>query len=447
MLGYVVFRVRETSEKNEFVVLNTEQNKYNCYSEKRAKEILIAELERSKKINIREWILTVLPEYQDRKFNVRAILSMWFDEEYILVDSMGYKPCSERVFVDTDKKYFNSYSLSSLESDMSVPAMYDSVNPDISSWSDIHALIYNLCGKSDDYTIYFTKWLAWQVQNPLHRLPTSIVFQGEPGTGKTKFCELVLGRIFGSNFTEISQVDLDSQFNSFVYGKRMIVADEVIQSISSSVASNKLKSYVSNEYVSVNRKFFDTQYLRNYSHWIFCTNNLQALRIERFDRRYSVFKSRKLLDGTGLIQNLLDHPEQVNSFYRYLLELEVSFGEVSVPLETEARENLISLSKNSVEHFADAVVESGSISELYQDVKSCDDYTHLEKSTLPDGDYLKVSSAYAVYVLFCRVNGFRSTLTRHKFTRTLHFLGHGLRVCRVGDNVHRTISDVRCENV
>lgn len=407
---YKIFRLQELKESDEFLLYHTERKHYHQFNYKRLIEILIKKL--SKEIKLLEFC----QDFTNKGYDVikkRAIdpkiliFETIVNEEYELIDNLNYKPNDELIFEEDGKFYFNTYKKSKLLSE-------NMKDRDI-KFPLIKKLIDNLVSNNEKESEYLIKWIAWQIQNPLKRLPTSIILQGEPGTGKTKFCELVLKPIFENNFCEIGQSDINKEYNDYILGKQLIVANEVIHNDNKYLVPDKLKNYVTDEYLSINRKFKDTIYVRNYSQWIFVTNNQIPLKIERGDRRYSVFQSKKLLNGRNLIKSLIEkHDIEIRNFIHYLKTLEVNYDEIDSPIENEAKEDLIKASYNSVQEFYHYIIDDlGGIDKISENFNV--DINILNKL---DKNFIITNDLFKVYCLYCQDVGYSPSSKTH-FTRTL----------------------------
>ena len=421
--GFKIFRLRGAKESDEFLLYYKELKMYYQYSKKRLVDVLNSELS-ANGIDYLDFARTEMKESDQTK--PFELLFRWVSQETIIIDNLGYKPVDSLVFTDSNKKYFNLYEVSKLLERNDIQEK---------DWSLIKELILNLVGGNQSEFDYFVSWIAWQVQNPLERMPTSIILQGEHGTGKTKFCELVLKNIFGNNFCEIGQTDINSDYNEFILGKQLIVANEVIHNDNKFLIPDKLKNYVTDEYLSINRKFKDTIYIRNYSQWIFVTNNDMPLKIETGDRRYSVFKSKKLVDGFQFMNKLLeDLDNQLEGFLFHLNHIELDYETVSVPVSNEAKLDLIRLSQNSVEEFIDHIKFIGGIENIDPSL----DYTNFFSST-SNGVGIFTDVFYQLYLKYCFQTGIKHTFTRRNFTHQLKKLGLTDSTTKIENKTQRII--------
>jgi phage/plasmid-associated DNA primase len=416
--GFRVFRLREAKEVDEFLLYNCNSKSYNQYSMKRVVSILMRELIDSG-VDLIQFVKDIIGD--DKKAKVNLFIENLIMDEYVLIDNIGYQPSDDVLYIEDEKKFFNTYKKTKI--------LEEYVLNYKGKFPNIKKLILNLVGNNKEEYEYFTSWLAWKLQNPLKRLPTSIILQGEHGTGKTKFCDLVLKTIFGKNFIEISQTDINKDHNDYIMGKEVIVANEVIHNDNRMLVPDKLKSYVTDEYISINKKFKDTIYSRNYSQWIFVTNNIVPLKIEKGDRRYSVFKSKKLKDGFTIVGSLLKNKEEeVKGFIYYLMNIDVEYDYVASPLENQAKKDIIKYSQNTIDDFLEYAVEIGGLDLLYDRLSDGPNYVGMERefNIHYHNDELLVNTAHLfnLYRAFCKDSGIKITFGRTGFTRYIKSLGY-----------------------
>lgn len=427
-LGYFVFRLKEVKETEEYLLYDSDLNSYNQYSHKRLISILVKQIDSDNKISWDELADIVYGENKKKKVEAFSLIESIVYNDYVLIDNISYKPTDNLTFKEDNKIFFNIYNKSKLLKNIDELES----NP----FPNIKKVVNNLVGNNKDEYNYFCKWLAWKIKNPLLRLPTAIILQGEHGTGKTKFCELVLKPIFEKGFCEIGQADINKEYNDYMLGKELIVANEVIHNDNKLLVPDKLKNYVTDDYVSINRKFKDTTYQRNYSQWIFVTNNKVPLKIERGDRRYSVFKSKKLKNGFKIIGDLIiNHKEELEGFLYYLNNLELDYEEVATPLNNEAKRDIIKHSNTSIDDFLDYIKESGG----FESIKNFVDDSVYAIRQQDKAISIDTSVLYKAYIVYCEKYKIIYRFSRTSFTRNLKSIGFESIFVRDKDRTIRAI--------
>lgn len=427
--GYLIYRLQQAQEGCEFLLYDVDEEKYYQFSKTRFYDILKLKIEKSLNMSLTTYMIKQeLIDFNDPKIDNKCnkIYQSWIREEIILLDNINYKPIDKQIYQEEDNLYYNIYEK---------PKLYNfSEKGDFES---IKKVIMNLVSNDEQGYLYFCSWLAWQIQNPTKRLATSIIFQGEQGTGKTLLCNHVLRYIFGKNFAEINQSDINKEYNDYIMGKQLIVANEVIYSNSHTSTSDRLKNYVTDKYVSINRKYRDSMNVINYAHWIFTSNNQVPIKIERGDRRYTVFKSKKLgPEGFELYQKLSMDNDEVKHFLYYLQNLDITFDLVNTPYITSAKEDIIDATSNSVESFINSINEQGGIKQLNNNLQEASlidaiNINYLENS---NNSYIKLDILYQLYVKYCSYNGFRGKYGRNQFTSLLKHHNKHITVIKDKDN-------------
>lgn len=425
--GFEIYRLKQAQDNCEFLLYDVDNKKYYQYSFNRGKQMLKMLIEKISKSSL----LTYMKKNNHLDFDAKNqeaqnLFNDWILEDIQMIDNINYKPIDNKIFEDDNATvYFNTYQKSEL------------LKLDVSKYKGdfpyIKAVLMNLVAQDEKAYIYLTKWLAWQIQKPLERLATSIVFKGAQGSGKTLCCNYILKPIFETNFLEIGQSDINKEFNEYIMGKQLIIANEVIYNEKRLAASEKLKNYVSDDFVNINRKYRDGLFVRNYSQWIFTSNNQVPIRIEKNDRRFSVFVSKKLDEGVEFFQEFILHIEEERKhFLNYLQNLDVVLKEINYPYVNAAKKDIIEASLNSVELFFETVEEAGGIDALNKDYMGDDSGWFNDNGFMStkNYDYVKLENLYKLYQRFCWHAGIKNTFGRNGFSSMLKHLQYHITVIK-----------------
>jgi hypothetical protein len=208
---------------------------------------------------------------------------------------------------------------------------------------------------------WFLHRIAAMMRHPEKRLPTSLILHGVQGSGKdTLRCilERLLGRDFVSN---IDGKNILSQFNSYVAEKLVVFANEVFNWDKRTEIENFLKNYVTNDRITVNKKFMPEYTVDNFAFWIFATNDMNFVPFDEGDRRYSYFYQGESLNcrfmekyglesereayikhTKPLIDYIKDYEnagsmDEFHQLYCYLMSIEIDWGLISHPLWTKEK--------------------------------------------------------------------------------------------------------------
>lgn len=420
--GFEVYRLRESRSEDEFLLFNRTKDKINHYSNTRILQVLIKEFEELE-INLRDFVSNEL-KLTDRQVNIPDMLKEWILEEYKLLDNIGYRPEDKKIIHDEGKDLFNLYRKSE------VLKKYKLVkNPDFPL---IKRYLMNLVDYDDDAYNWLVHWLANIVQNPARKVPTAVILQGKQGTGKNQLCSEILKTILGNNYGEITQTQLDAEHNDWAFGKQLIFANEVIHNDNKYLVPNKLKNLVSDKYIPLRMMFKAPILIRNYAHVIFSSNTLVPLKLDADDRRYSVFKSKKLPDGKGLYKEFEKNKEkEIAEFAAFLMQLEIDYDLIVEPYQNQARQDLIRFSQNSIEEFISEAFEMGGLDVMAQHLLEEDhskgllnESLHFEVIEREGGLFVETSKIYKLYVKFCNDAGYQSKFSRNNFTKHLKFMGY-----------------------
>lgn len=146
---------------------------------------------------------------------------------------------------------------------------------------------YLFHGATDDEKQFVMHWLGYPIKFPGAKLLTALVLHGaRQGTGKTLLAE-TMGKIYGKNYAEISQDDLENTFNSFIARKQFLSGDEITGSDSRRFA-DKLKKLITQSSVVVNEKYAKTYTIKDCANYLFTSNHVNCFFLEDSDRRMFV---------------------------------------------------------------------------------------------------------------------------------------------------------------
>jgi hypothetical protein len=195
-------------------------------------------------------------------------------------DKLHYMPGAKAGFFgDNDNgQYINTY----------MPSEIKPEKGDAEPWEDFLKKL--ILDDGDRFEVM--RWVATLIARPDIKMMYGMLFISEmQGIGKTTLGERILKPILGNhNVSSPSEVDIvDSQFNSWLAHKRLAVINEIYAGASTK-AYNKLKSVITDRYVTVNKKHQPTYDLENWIHVFACSNSPRALKLSVDDRRWFVPK-------------------------------------------------------------------------------------------------------------------------------------------------------------
>lgn len=132
---------------------------------------------------------------------------------------------------------------------------------------------------------YFYDWCAYPIQNPGEKMFVAPVIHGvAQGTGKT-LIGYTLGRIYGTNFKEIADDDLEETY--WAENKQFILGDEITGK-DNRAYMNVLKRLITKAEIDINIKFIPQYSLPNAMNFLFTSNHGDSFFLEDADRRFMI---------------------------------------------------------------------------------------------------------------------------------------------------------------
>lgn len=190
---------------------------------------------------------------------------------------------------------------------------------------------------------WFLQWCAYPLKYPGVKLFSSVVIHGiKHGTGKS-FIGYTLGKIYGKNFTEISQVDLHNHFNEWAEGKQFVMGDDVTGS-NKRADADFLKKLITQKELRVNSKYIPTYTIPDCINYFFTANHPDSFFLEDDDRRFFIHEVtvRPLDEEFYLNYDLWLDSGGASAVFHYLLNLDLDdFNPAAPAYKTAARDRMI----------------------------------------------------------------------------------------------------------
>ena len=259
-------------------------------------------------------------------------------------------------------------------------------------------LLRYLCSAEQNSADLFTwaiRWLAYPIQHPGAKMRTALIFHGPQGTGKNLFFEAIMA-IYGEYGRIVGQAEIEDKFNDWASRKLFLIADEVVARQELYHVKNKLKSFVTGEWIRINPKNVAAHNERNHCNVVYLSNETQPLPIEQDDRRHFVIWTPAKLSA-GFYQDVRDEINAggIAALHQYLLDIDLGdFDEHTKPPETQAKRDLIDVGAGNVQRFIKAWLGG--------------DTSH---PVCPCGS----SDLYVAYTRWCREDGARNPREANQF--------------------------------
>ena len=274
--------------------------------------------------------------------------------------------------------------------------------PKAGKCSVLLSLLEYLCTQENNHREVYQwvlKWLAFPIQHPGAKMRTALVFHGPQGAGKNLFFEAVM-QIYGEYGRIVDQSAIEDKFNDWASRKLFLIADEVVARAELFHVKNKLKGFVTGEWIRINPKNVAAHDERNHVNLVFLSNETQPLVLEKDDRRYAVIWTPDKLPP-DFYQQVRDEINAggIAALHQHLLDIDLGdFDEHSKPPMTTAKRDLIDVSMGSVERFV-AEWKSGDAGLPFCPAASSD--------------------VYAAYVRWCKAEGVLRPRENQQFIGTL----------------------------
>lgn len=200
----------------------------------------------------------------------------------------------------------------------------------------------------------FIHWIAYFLAT-FSRSTVTYVLSSVPGAGKNLFFDHVITPIFGRNQTYTAgQKDIENDFNGWITnsgsGGLLFVAFNEISSTyrEKKQAHNRLKSYITDEYISVRAMRADAVNVRVFFNTLFFSNDEAPVEIEQNDRRYNVIRTETKLEEVPEFRELVGTPdlvrriaEELPDFVRYLSQIPLDSRKYNKVIDTKDRTEAI----------------------------------------------------------------------------------------------------------
>lgn len=218
----------------------------------------------------------------------------------------------------------------------------------------LEMLRYMCSGDGAPHTLYswVLNWIAYPLQHHGAKMKTTLVLHGPQGTGKNLFFEALMA-IYGKYGRVIDQTAIEDRFNDWASRRLFLIADEVVARSDLYHVKNKLKAFITGEWIRINPKNMAAHDERNHVNIVFLSNEAMPVVIDEDDRRHAVIWTPPKLEPE-FYAAVLDEIANggVAALHHHLLHHDVGdFGPGSLPPYTDAKDTLVQLSLDSTVRF------------------------------------------------------------------------------------------------
>jgi len=223
------------------------------------------------------------------------------------------------------------------------------------------ALVDFLFKDEPELKTWFLCWLAYPLQYPgIKMFSAVLLWSRAQGIGKS-LLGLIMKKLYGENFSEVTKEQLTSAFNPWRIGKQFILGDEITGSDSRKEA-DLIKGIITAEDFHANLKNQGQYPLRSCENYYLTSNHENALHLAAEDRRVLVHHITGDAMPPAWYNTIHDWKESANgppALFEYLLNVDCSkFKPRSSPPATDAKVAMVESSKTWVEVALEDIVEN-----------------------------------------------------------------------------------------
>lgn len=260
--------------------------------------------------------------------------------------TMFFDP-SDKTTVDFVNKRLNLFT----------PTKYMGVEPEEQplAFPKISKVIKHICVDEPTYQ-HFIKWLAHIVQFRT-KTQTAWIFSGTEGTGKGTLFHQILTPLFGQEQAHlITQDQADEQYNGYLQRNMILYLDEgdVESSKQADRMLAKFRSIITEPTIPLRQMRANTVQAPSFTNLIIATNKSLPIKLTAGDRRYNVAprQHKKIEISLEEYEGIKD---ELPAFTAHLKAQKIARTDALQVLYSEARSDLLELSKTVADEFFDAL--------------------------------------------------------------------------------------------
>ena len=280
------------------------------------------------KTKFENWKITVYDEEKEKNVT-KPFLDMWLaDEKRLQYERIDFIPN----FEDCPVEIYNLFKGFKAEKYRPEQAMTDDEIK-----LKIEPIITHLDYLTTGNSAYLLQWMANIIQTPhiksevapLIRDEGGLIVEGG-GTGKNLLFEWFGNEIMGEDYLHVvgDNKELYTPFNSLFEGKLLVFVEEA-SGQDNHANADALKAKITSKTINVNKKMVAQYKTRDYTRYVFTSNNRNPMPIKQGNRRFAVFDTNPVKRGdTEYFKELVRHLNDNNvkwAFYQYLKNLKDTF--------------------------------------------------------------------------------------------------------------------------
>lgn len=255
-----------------------------------------------------------------------------------------------RPMIDPEARWANLYRLSIYQQQTHQPV---DIVP-----STIATVLRWLLGSDEPSYQHFLRWLAWIFQTG-QMARTAWLIRGVEGTGKGVLCNNILRPLFGSaNLMEMTTEKAVESKNGWIKGKQILVVDEgEVSGKEADAIMSTFRNMITEPKITVREMRKQSREEDNWINVLLLTNSRAPIKLSTSDRRWNIppFQERPLLDVVDPSKFIPAIEAELPAFAAYLKHKTIDLTAPPPPLESDAKQQVITASTTSNEEFFHAL--------------------------------------------------------------------------------------------
>lgn len=270
-------------------------------------------------------------------------------------------------------------------------AVHQSTVDDDSIFYFLEYLFVVICDSNQIMYNYMEEYLTFISRNPNAKSERAIVLIGGQGTGKSTFVEFLADWFYGnaismSNLTGMGQLLSDK--NGHLTGKKFICVNELASSKDSFYSDNeRLKSLITETNVVIRDLYCKARTVEQFTEYVFCSNHLQSLNVEKMDRRFVILKVSDCHRQDNVywakLRSQIMNKRCGDAVYTHFFNrtVDVEFKLLQTPM-SELKQQLIDSKKTCIEEFIEHLIDTIAAGKLENELTVSGDDNIVSKTEL-----------------------------------------------------------------
>lgn len=216
------------------------------------------------------------------------------------------------------------------------------------------SLVKYICSASESGTWkWLMQWLAYPIQHAGAKLSTGVMLFGKQGTGKGSICR-VMSRIYGTHYRQLDNNAFNERYTDWGDKRSFLFADD-IKAANTSQLMSQLKFWITEPVFPVRPMRHSTYYINNHLNIIFATNEQDAIRLDKDDRRFTIIRTPPFKQPKEFYDRFYDFLNDENGAAKvmhYLLNLDLTgFDPHEEALKSDAKDSMIASTSSDLSRF------------------------------------------------------------------------------------------------